>query len=277
MLFSDEEFSERFALAMHELDSDEFNAYEFVIQSGGLGKVRASGVGSCAAKQLYSLKGEVETDLMNARYNWSSWMGTAGQELSAAILRRMGYTVTTVHAAIVSEHMSGHIDGTITGLDLGDEVMLWDSKVRNLFGYRKLATAGLPFGDPEMYLQMQWYMGQLGLKRCMITVHPHDYSSMRNEITRYKVPVHDAIAHRIFIPFSARSFELAEQRGIAITAARDLDMMVAREFNPATPADAKFPCGFCPWMSRCLGDDFERSVNGVLEVPAIPAEWRQAA
>lgn len=275
--FTDDEFVRRWLAAMTEMDNEDYMEYRFVIENGDSGMPRASGIGGCAARTMYRINGTEPTDLRRAEYNWSAWMGYAGQEFKAEIMRRMGYTVRTVHVPLRSDVMTGHIDGTVCGLDMGDEPVLWDSKLRNLFGFRKLVVEGLPKGDPEMYLQMQWYMGELGLKWALVTIAPHDYSSMRNEVTRYKLPVFNAIVHRIIIPFDQKAYELACERARVLLAAKELGLMVAREFNPGKPADARFPCGFCPFMSRCLADDFERSVAGVVEVPPIPAEWLVAA
>lgn len=274
---ADDVFATRWVAAMQQLGGDPTIALNVVIDnSGDEGLPRASSIGGCAARTLYRITNTPKSDTPPVEHSWSAWMGYAGQELKAEILRRMGYLVTTAHPTLRSAVMTGHIDGLIKGLDLGDELVLWDSKIRNLFGYRKLVREGLPKGDPEMYLQMQWYMGQLGLKWALVTIAPHDYSSMRNENTRYKVGIHNVIIQRIVLPFEQRAYELAEERARTINAAKELGLQVAREFNPTNPNDFRFPCSFCPWLTKCMADDFERSVEGVLEVPPIPDEWKEA-
>lgn len=269
VLFSDEEFAARYVDAMRRLDERGFTIAT-AIESGDMNLPRASSIGSCAAKQLYRLRGDPQTDRVPAQYNWSSWMGTAGQEVTTAILREMGYEVQTDVDVLESDVMSGHVDGIISGLDL-DEPMVWDSKLRNLYGFRTLVRDGIST-DPEMYYQMQAYMHFLGLTRALVTVHPHDYSSQRLDARKFKMEIADTIVHRIFVAYDKDAAELAVARAETLQSARALNLMVAREFNPA---DGKWPCTFCGWMSRCLADDFERTAQGVVEVPPLPSEDTQ--
>lgn len=272
MPFSDKEFAERFVKAMGEIDDMPEVRYDVVIKFQDEGKPRASGIGTCARQQLLKLNHEEETDPGDAQYGWPAWMGYAGEEISARILTQMGYVLARPDLG-PSDIMSGHIDRTITGLDFEDEVVLWDSKLRNVFGMKMLVqNSNLRKTDPQMYLQMQHYMERLGLKRTMLTIMPHDYSTFKSECRRYKVDIVEPLVHRIFVAADKKAQQLATDRAATLIAAQNMDMMVRREFNPGKMV---FPCTFCPYHQRCIMVDLEFSVDdsGLIEVPVIPEEW----
>lgn len=238
----------------------ETNVYSFTVESGFTGVARASGIASCARKQQLSImEDEVETDPPEGGGLWAPWMGFAGQALSGAILRRMGYTVY-LPGEIEMKHppfFSGHFDHVLSGLDFGEERVLHDSKVRGDFAYRKLldvwrGTKELKYVDPDMYYQMQCYMHWLGVTLCMVTVHPHDRSmAKRNK------DVIEPTVYRLFIEYDPEAYALAEERATQIVAAKELGMMMMREFDPGDRNHLVFPCGYCPYLSRCPSIDLE--------------------
>ena len=274
MLYSDVEFGTRFTAAMAEIAKLPKAVYEVVIESGDVGLPRASGIGSCARQQFMKLTDEPITDPGRSAQNWSSWMGYAGQELSGAVLREMGYQLTVPPLAFLNDVIAVHPDGVLTGLDFGTESVLWDSKVRNVYGYKELVSKPLKAHDVQMYLQMQAGMGALGLTRTMVTVHPHDLSTMRVELARSKIThVPEPVAHRIFVAANKEAQQLAIDRANTLLAAKAMNLMVRREF---TPGKDKFPCGYCPWYQRCVTVDLEYSVkeDELLRVPPTPEEWK---
>lgn len=277
-LFSDEEFASRWRDAMARLDASP-HEYRFVVESGHTGLPRASSIGACTRKQLFSISDEPRTDVGNPAELWAPWMGFAGQALSGAILQEMGYTLT-VPDMQTSEYMTGHPDGVLTGLDLGDEVVLWDSKIRGTYGHKLLLMGEFPGVDPEMYLQMQMYMKWLGLDHCMVTVHPHDRGAFKRELRMTKKEltpvVEELTVQRLIIEANPEHQQLGEDRAQALLAARELSMQVNREHNPTDPKDMVFPCGYCEWRTRCQQVDLETPYDALMQIPALPNEWRGA-
>lgn len=259
-LYSDHEFAQRFTSAMAGMER-ETNTYTFTIETGHTGMPRASGVASCARKQLLSIMDNMdESDPAEGGGLWAPWMGFAGQALSGGIMQRMGYTLTFPEMQSVTVG-TGHPDGVLSGLDFGEERVLWDSKVRGDFAYRMLLDVWrglkeLKYVDPDMYYQMQCYMKWLGLTLCMVTVHPHDRSmAKRNK------DIIEPTVFRIFIEFNEEDYQLAETRMTELLAAKELGLMVNREFDPGNRDHLRFPCGYCPFLSICPTIDLECAVG----------------
>lgn len=275
-LYSDSEFAERFTRAMSEMEA-ETNHYTFTVQSGYTGMPRASGIASCARKQLLSIVDDpalaVVTNPAEGGALWAPWMGFAGEALVGGVLRRMGYTVE--HPDVQgSEWMTGHPDGTVTGLDFGDTVVLWDNKVRGDYAYRMLLEVWrgqkrLIDVDPDMYYQMQCYMHWLKLPGCMVTVTPHDRS-----LAKRNKGIIEPTIYRIFIEYDAEAYRVAEERAVALLYAKETGMMVNREFDPGNPSHLRFPCGYCPVLSLCPMIDIEVAAGEreMHEVPPLPGE-----
>lgn len=259
-LYTDVEFAQRFTSAMALMER-ETNVYTFTVETGHTGKPRASGCASCARKQLLSIMEDVEvTDSTDGGGLWAPWMGFAGQAVSGGILQRMGYTLI-IPEMQENEYGTGHPDGVLTGLDFGTERVLWDSKVRGDYAYRMLLDVWygikeLKYVDPDMYYQMQCYMHWLGLKLCMVTVHPHDRS-----LAKRNKNIIEPTVFRLFIEYDAEAYALAETRMIEIGAAKALGVMVNREFDPGSARDLRFPCGYCPYLSICPTIDLECAVG----------------
>ena len=267
-MYSDEEWGEAWLEAMRRVAEYDTIRLDVVIEGGDVGLPRASSIGICSRQQWYRLTDTPKTDVLTPMHNWSAWMGWAGQELVVTILREMGYTVSVPPLGIVRDVLSVHPDGEISGLDLGDEVVLWDGKVRNAYGYKSLLKGRMRAVDPPMYLQMQVGMEAQGRDKCVVTLHPHDLSTTTLELKKYKLDgkVHNAVAHRLWVERDVEAQQLAVDRATALITASSLNLMVNREANPAKD---RFPCGFCPWRARCPEDD----ADATMTVPEIPVAW----
>lgn len=265
---SDAEFAELYLTKLRELGDEERFDITFRIESGHTGLPRASKLGSCARAQLHSLLGLSVTDKGNPAYAWSAMMGYAGQEIILEVLRRMGYTVNT-DVDLEQDTSSGHLDAEITGLDLGDEVVVVDCKVRNVYAAKQWVREGL---DLDTQLQMQRYMRGRGRQRALIVMAPHDYSTWRLETTKYKLDVASAVVQRFWVQGDAAMQQLVDDRASALLTAKALGLKVYREFDPTSKADARFPCGFCETRTHCFQDDLDIAANpeSVLLVPQIP-------
>lgn len=279
--FNDKEFANRFLAAMAGIAQEPRMDYALLMEEGPVSsepRLRASGLGSCARQQFFGLVGDEPTDPGNPVYNWSTYMGYAGQEYVAAVLRRMGYELTLPGRGDWEGLVSYLPDGTLDGLDM-EEPTLWDAKVRNVYAYKMLVTRPMRAHDPQMYLQMQVYMAAEKLKKCVVTVHPHDLSTTRNDMARYKwgEQVVTPVVHRLFVSADTKAQQLAHDRASAIMAARELSMVPMREYNPHSVAHMKFPCGFCPYVAKCLAVDaeYEGREAELMLVPPIPEEWSE--
>lgn len=261
-MIHDATWEARFAASLTRLGECD-REYTFRIANGYTGKPRASSLGSCARQQWYAMRQTPVTDAQDPP--WPTMMGYAGEAIAREVLRDMGYSVDT---ATIPDDLpySGHVDDIISGLDLGDERVVWDNKVRGVYGMRTLMTKGLPAADPEMYVQMQAYMAALGLRRAMLTILPHDLRLMMREVRTYKL-AGSPLVHRIMVNADAKTQEIARARAVEIAGASALDVIVRREFNPASKAHEVFPCGFCEWRSRCLADDFTTEQIEVTRLP----------
>src|SRR3990167_6534303 len=89
---------------------------------------RASGLASCARKQFYEVTAAPITNPTEKTSGWPQLMGYAGQAVATMVLRRMGYEVLDEEKTVSLGEgvISGHMDGVLTGLDLGDEKVVWD-------------------------------------------------------------------------------------------------------------------------------------------------------
>lgn len=75
MLYSDEEFGQRFADALGTVASRDINRFEVIIEGHNDGETslpRSSGIGECARKQYHKLIGAPVTDPQPGSGNWSS-------------------------------------------------------------------------------------------------------------------------------------------------------------------------------------------------------------
>jgi hypothetical protein len=200
-------------------------------------------------------------------------LGNLGQGLAAAVLKHMGYTVLAEEeeCSIADGLISGHLDGELTGLDLEDEVVVWDSKLRNiwgLFGTKKsfgLVTHGLPYASQEIYLQLQSYMLARQRERAIITAHPFDMSVTKQQAAIKKM---EALpAYRLVMEADEEAQQLAIQRGQLVAVAANLGLSVTAEYSPAVDS---YPCDYCEWKARCM----VQGPAGEITLPPIPAKYK---
>jgi hypothetical protein len=269
-LFSDEEFTQRFLAALAEIGEEDAVDSIFSERYDDTNP-RMSGLANCARQTYYAITETEETEPMSPDRHWPSQLGTYGQRLVARILRKMGYTLTDEEKRVelADGLIIGHVDGILSGLDLGDSRVIWDSKFRNqwaMFGTRDsagLITHGLPVADPGIYMQLNCYMAAEGVDRAIVTVHPFDLSSIRREAAIKGLTA--SPVYRIIIERDDTAVELAQTRGKILLVAKQLGIVPDREFNPTSN---KFPCSYCSWRSRCIRD----GQSNRLALPPLP--WR---
>ena len=269
------QFTQKFLDALRELDDQTFSLG--VLHSPhGHNDPSISGLGSCALQQWLVLTGAPETDPRDPMSYWTTMMGRHGQAIASAVLRTMGYDVfdeeKEVHLA--DDLIVGHIDGKLTGLDLGTSIAIWDAKIKgvwSMYGTKKsygLAVVGLPAADPGIFLQLQGYIEAEDADLAIVTAHPADISAARIQAAIKKVPI--GPVYRLIIKRDPQAGQLAITRGKLLAAAVKMHAQPAREFDPY---DGEFPCTYCAFMSWCKV--YGRAAQMVL--PEIPEEWKRPA
>jgi hypothetical protein len=276
-LYSDAEFGARFVAALGELDDEPELNLAVHIEHGSVGLPRASSIGACARQQSYALDDEPKSDPGHPGDLWAPLMGWMGQELSIAVLRRMGYSVGIPGLGIVGEVVSVHPDGVMQGLDLSAPT-LWDSKLRGLYGMKKLVQAELPleYVDPQMALQMQVGMAAEDTERALVTVHPHDLSAWKTEIrrsTKNPIVMAEPVVHRVIVERDDEQIRLATDRAEGLLSAKALGLRVAREYDNT---GGKFPCTYCEWRTRCIDDDLRFGGDDMVTIRPLPDGWGTA-
>lgn len=277
--YSDAEWSKRWLAGMQAEEQQPVREYTVRLEHGGsTGLPYASGLGECARQLFMSIQKEEKSDPGHPMYNWPTYMGYAGETYNRTILERMGYTVERPERIIHEGVVTVHPDGVLSGLDFLEPV-LWDGKVRSSYAYKMLATQPMRQFDPTMYMQMQVSMAATNTKLTMVTLHPHDLSAVRGDMRRYKWGEHvvNPVSQRLFVSADAKAQELAVDRARALLAARELDMMVQREYNPTSVKHSTFPCGFCEWRTKCQAIDleYEGREHELMVVPPIPEAWSE--
>lgn len=271
-LFSDEEFKARALQALSELDSSEWQfAYEHLHRETT--GARMSGAGDCGRKQVYAANGTIPTNPRNPMDHWNALSGSILQNYTALLMRKMGYTITNEEADVALEDglITGHLDGEISGLDLGDEIAIWDSKYKNawgLYGTKAsfgIVTEGLPYSSPQIYLQMQLYMLARQRQRAIVTISPFDMSTTKQQAAIKKVDL--SPLNRVVVEADEDAQRLGVQRSQLVAAAVTLGVNVTPEFDPNRE---QFPCTYCDFRAQCIID----GPAAPFSLPPIPVEWK---
>lgn len=250
-LMPNDEFNERFVRALGELEDEEWEVT--VNHSPHANTVSPSGIGNCVRQQLYKFTNKPKTNQLNKATNWSSFLGSHGQAIAAKVLEKMGYTVFDQEAVVDFNGIQGRVDGKLTGLDLDDLIVIWDSKLRNIFGlygtkgHPGLANSELKESSPDIYLQMQAYIAATGAAGAILTVQPYDLSAAKLEATKKKVPV--SPVYRVVVEPDEAAQKLALTRAQLVLAAAFTGQAINRE---ADPYIKQFPCSYCEYMTLCL-------------------------
>lgn len=274
MLLSDEAFGRAFAEALGRVGARPYLRFEVVIEHGDEGLPRSSSIGSCARQQSHKLMGLPITDPNPPAQNWSSLQGWYAQELVGEVLREMGYEV---RLPAPPEHTltSGHLDFEVRGRDLGEQWLVCDVKQRNIFGAKKLVREGM---DEEMEAQVQDYMAKTGAERALVLMVPYDLSTWRLEVKKYKLEeeVPEPLVTRFFLAADSAAQQRIQDRAGGLIAAKELGMVVAREFDPGKNA---FPCNWCETRSHCYSDDLRVSLEPevLYVVPGLKGEVEEGA
>jgi hypothetical protein len=247
-LYSEEEFASRFKESLAQVAHQGF---KMKFQGGAgdeptLSQLRMSSIGDCARRQYYGLTiPQVREPPENP---WQNILGYAGQEIVTATLKAMGYTLFGAERTVNYGGITGHIDGLLTGLDLGTSVAVWDSKLRNSFALYRWIKDGVD-KDPRTYYQLQSYVAATNAECAIITGHAFDLTDTRARFRQYKVEGRDPQSVRFVLEPNREVIESIPERVQMIRMAVDIGVVPDAEYEPIKN---EFPCTFCPFIDRCL-------------------------
>lgn len=128
---------------------------------------------------------------------------------------------------------AGHCDGIIPMWENSPIPLpaLWECKCLNAKSSAKAVKDKIRVSHPRYFNQVQLYMGELGLDRCLFTIMNADSMEMHHELIPYEAATHQAMVDRA-------------QR---ILAAIDAGEMLLRGFRDL----AAFECRYCSHTLRC--------------------------
>lgn len=269
-------------------------------------KPRASSLGACARQQAYMMAGVehdpigVEGSARQTDQELTAEQGRMFEDLSVSILATMGFEVVNRQIALPDDYpVTGHPDG-----ELGDiRGIYWGFEHKHLgrWAYEKILKVGLFEAEPGYVLQSAIYGDALGWDAAQFVIIAQDSSSIRGDITanlRAKNPerrwsVYPGIHPKVHIvPVDLRPIKhglvpVALERALWLSewkAASGNPAEVSREADPNVRemkwvADGKgdreqvekapFPCGWCPFFSKCVNDG-----PGGYSAPALP--WTES-
>lgn len=266
-------------------------------------KPRASGLGACAREQGYMMVGMEhdpigeEGSARQTDQELTAEQGRMFEDLSISVIATMGFEVVDRQLALPDDYpVTGHPDGRLTGTTDG---LVWGFEHKHLgrWGYEAVLKEGLFAAEPGYVLQSALYGDALGWDAAQFVIVSQDSSSIRSDITanlRAKNParrwsVYPGIHPKVtVVPVDLRPIKhglvpAAHERAYWLTDWKLQDgdpANIAREFDPTARVlkwvadgdggreqveQAPFPCGYCPFLSKCLEDG-----PGGFAAPALP-------
>lgn len=200
--------------------------------------IGASGIGGkCQRKVWLDFRWAYERTI-TARTNRIFTRGDLEENRVVYDLENAGMTVTGRQDGFVDDtgHISGHIDGIVTGVPGDDRPHLLEIKTMNDARFKAYIKDGLKTTNFSYYVQMNLYMGFLNLERCIfITTNKNDESRL------YKFYDFD---HAVFSEYKKIAF----------------DILTSDEMPPAIGGKTWYECKFCDAYKYCHGDQ-ETQVN----------------
>jgi hypothetical protein len=269
---------------------------------GERNKTRASSLGSCARQQGYMMAGVehdpigVEGSARQTDQELTAEQGRMFEDLSVSILATMGFEVIDRQISLPDDYpVTGHPDGALGNID----GLFWGFEHKHLgrWAYEAVLKDGLLAAEPGYVLQAGLYGDALGWDAAQFVIVAQDSSSVRGDITanlRARSParrwsVFPGIHPKVnIIPVDLRPIKhglvpVALERAEWLSKWKQADgdpAHIAREANPDLRQEkwvadgqggreqveqAPFPCGWCPFFSRCLEDG-----PGGLTAPQLP-------
>lgn len=258
-------------------------------------KPRASGIGSCARQQAYSMAATATT---NDGGNENSLTTEQGRIVDEGVTQRLfkpwGVAVVNSQITLPDEFpMTGHPDGELVRVDAMDQFMgdglKWGYEHKNMgrWAYETVFKKGFEQGEPTYLCQTISYGMALEWDAAYVVCLAQDASSVNSDARtnlKAKNP-QERWANRpgwnpklLVYGIDLRQYypslgKRLVQRAGWLTDWYNNDQTpgnVAREADPenneretyTVAADGEisrgsgpdFPCGWCPWLNRCLVD-----------------------
>ena len=129
---------------------------------------------------------------------------------------------------------AGHCDGIIPmwrGNSPLELPALWECKCLNHKSTSKAIKDKIRVSHPRYFNQVQLYMGEMGLPRCLFTILDADTMEMHHELVDYEQHTHTAMV----------------ERARRILMAMDSGEMMLRGMRDS----AAFECRYCDFSTRC--------------------------
>ena len=129
---------------------------------------------------------------------------------------------------------AGHCDGIIPMWRGGSPFelpALWECKCLNSKSTAKAIKSKIRVSHPRYFNQVQLYMGEMGLPRCLFTILDADTMELHHELIEYEQHTHQAMVDR------ARRILMAMDSG---------EMMLRGMRDSAA-----FECRYCDFSTRC--------------------------
>jgi hypothetical protein len=108
---------------------------------------------------------------------------------------------------------------------------LWECKCLNSKSSAKAVKDKIRVSHPRYFNQVQLYMGEMGLPRCLFTIMNADTMEMHHELVAYEPATHQSMTDRAW----------------RILTAMDRGEMVLRGFRDS----AAWECRYCDWSQSC--------------------------
>jgi hypothetical protein len=169
--------------------------------------------------------------------------GHVFEDLAIRWLRQAGFELRTQTAAggqfgfeTAGGRVRGHVDGVIVG---GPDVgvawpALWEHKALKASSWSDTARKGVQLSKPVYFGQMQIYMAYMGLGSALFTALNKDTCEIHHEL----------------VPFDPAAAQTLSDKAVDVLRAADAGDLLPRI---ATNPDF-FLCRFCPFSTRCWGD-----------------------
>jgi hypothetical protein len=152
-----------------------------------------------------------------------------------AALESIGLKVVEAQARVYDStgHASGSIDGIVTGHDLADRILL-EAKSMNHTNYLEAVRSGVHKANHKHYVQMQMYMGRLGLELAMYIILDKNTCDLNVE----------------FVPFDIDCFDKYQDMEQSVLTANHIN-----EFPRISSNSSWFQCKMCDAKGLCHGGD----------------------
>lgn len=208
------------------------------------------------------------------------------EDLSVKVIDYMGLRVVDRQVELPPDYpVSGHPDGRLDGVTDG---LIWGFEHKHLgrYAYEKILKEGLFKAEPHYILQTGLYGDALGWDASLFLIMAQDSSSVRGDMTanlRAKNPAHRwAVYPDLHPKVQVIAVDLRPIKHglvpLGLERAKWLSDWkresgdpadVAREYDPETLEDKwvadgeggrkevqrpKFPCSYCPYLTKCLED-----------------------